>query len=88
MKAEIFGFIGGFLTSVGFVPQIIKGLKTRKMDDVALWQYILLAFGMSCWFSYGLLITDWPLIIANGFSLACCILILYMKFRFSTKVGI
>ncbi|HDQ25911.1 MAG TPA: hypothetical protein ENN43_04110 [bacterium] len=84
MEAKIIGFMGGFLTTIGFIPQIIKGYKTKKMDDVALWQYILLTAGMSCWLTYGVMIKELPIILANSLSLCCVIIILIMKTKYSS----
>ncbi len=80
---EWFGYVGGVLTSVGFVPQIIKGIRTKRMKDVSLWQYVITIAGMSMWLTYGIIIKDMPLIAANSFSLVCAstILFLWIKYR-------
>jgi len=83
-EVKIIGFIAGILTSLGFVPQIVKGVKTKKMDDVALWQYIILIAGMSCWLTYGIILKDPPLIAANSFSLLSSIIILILKVKYSS----
>jgi len=31
----IIGLVAGALTSFGFVPQIVRGLKTKRMEDVS-----------------------------------------------------
>ncbi len=79
---QIFGFLGGVLTSAGFIPQIIKGFKTKRMHDVAIWQYILQSVGMASWLTYGLLLKDIPIIAANVFSLACALIILGLRVKY------
>jgi MtN3 and saliva related transmembrane protein len=76
---KLMGFVAGFFTSVGFIPQIIKGYTTKRMRDVALWQYILTAIGVALWLIYGLIIKDVPLIAANAFSLVCIAVILWLR---------
>ncbi|HNZ29617.1 MAG TPA: SemiSWEET transporter [Candidatus Goldiibacteriota bacterium] len=79
MDIKILGLIAGFFTSVGFVPQIIKGFKTKKMKDVALWQYILTFIGITLWLIYGAIIKDIPLIASNAFSLVCVTTVLSLR---------
>lgn len=79
MDIKILGLIAGFFTSVGFVPQIIKGFKTKKMKDVALWQYILTFVGITLWLIYGTIIKDIPLIASNAFSLVCVTTVLSLR---------
>lgn len=80
--ADIFGLTGGVLTSVGFIPQIIKSWQTKKIGDVALWQPIILTIGMSLWLTYGLMGNKMPVIVSNIFALACNMVILWMKYAY------
>ncbi|HDT15323.1 MAG TPA: hypothetical protein ENN55_03845 [Firmicutes bacterium] len=82
MDIKFIGLAAGFLTSVGFIPQIIKGFKTKRMKDVALWQYIITGAGMSLWLTYGFFLKDVPLIFANTFSLVCVTTILALRIRY------
>ena len=75
----LIGLIAGMLTSFGFVPQIVKGLKTKKMEDVSYYMPIILAIGMSLWLVYGVLRRDIAIIAANIFGTACNIAIVIMK---------
>ncbi len=61
----ILGFIAASLTTFGYVPQIIKGYKTKHLKDVSLLMYILLTFGMFLWMIYGIFRKDIVIIIAN-----------------------
>jgi MtN3 and saliva related transmembrane protein len=79
MDIKILGLIAGFFTSIGFIPQIIKGFRTKKMKDVALWQYILTFIGITLWLIYGTIIKDLPLIAANAFSLVCVTTVLSLR---------
>ena len=63
------GMIAAAATTSAFLPQAIKTIKTRHTKDISLWTYLILAVGLALWFIYGLLITDWPIILANGVTL-------------------
>lgn len=67
------------LTTAGFIPQALKTYRTRQTKDISLWMYILLITGVALWLTYGILNTDWPVILANGVTLLLVIPILILK---------
>lgn len=62
----LLGLTAGFITTVGFVPQLIKGLRSGSMKDVSLTMPLLLIAGMTLWMAYGLMIGDLPIILWNS----------------------
>jgi MtN3 and saliva related transmembrane protein len=76
---EIFGLIAGVITSMGFIPQLFKGYKTKKLDDVSYYMPIVLAIGMSMWLIYGILKDAIAIVVANFFAMACCFILIIMK---------
>lgn len=79
MNITVLGLIAGALTSFGFIPQIIKGLKTKKMEDVSYYMPIIIAIGMTLWLIYGLIKNDLAIVSANAFGVACNISIIVLK---------
>lgn len=75
----LLGFAAGAVTSVGFIPQLIRGYRTKKLDDVSTWMPLVLLCGMSLWLLYGVLRNDIAIIVANFFGASCNILLLLMK---------
>lgn len=76
LEASIFGILGGLLGNILFLPQIIKGLKTKSTRDLSAWTYILITFTDALFVFFGLL-THQPIIwIANivGFLLALTVI--------------
>ena len=73
------GFIAGTITSAGFIPQLLKGYNTKKMDDVSYFMPLILAIGMMLWLIYGIYRTDLAIIAANIFGISCNILLIIMK---------
>jgi MtN3 and saliva related transmembrane protein len=76
-------FVAGALTSTGYLPQIIKGFKTRKMGDVSLLMPAVLGIGMFLWLLYGLAREDPAIIVANivGSSLTAVLVGMKLKYR-------
>ncbi|NOZ84598.1 MAG: hypothetical protein GXP60_07345 [Epsilonproteobacteria bacterium] len=77
------GIVAALLTTFGFVPQIIKLLRTRKTDGVSAIMVVQIAAGLLLWVIYGILRDDFIIIIANtiGFLLAITTLMLYLIFK-------
>ncbi len=75
----ILGFTAGAVTSVGFIPQLIRGYRTKKLHDVSYWMPLVLTTGMSLWLLYGILRNDIAIIVANSFGVFCNLLLLLMK---------
>jgi len=73
------GLIAGAMTSMGFIPQLIRGYRTKELDDVSYFMPSILAVGMSLWFLYGFFVQQFPIIVANAFGIGCCIVLLVMK---------
>ena len=76
---EIFGLIAGAVTSMGFLPQLVRGYKRKKLDDVSYYMPIILAIGMTMWFVYGILSEAIAIIIANTFGVICCVTLIILK---------
>ncbi|RZK50286.1 MAG: hypothetical protein EOO99_02690 [Pedobacter sp.] len=79
------GIAAGVLTAISAIPQIVKALKTKKVDHVSPIMFIILALGNGLWAFYGMLLNDWPIIITNVFSFCMDILMLILKFLYKKK---
>ncbi|MFC1769398.1 SemiSWEET transporter [Nanoarchaeota archaeon] len=79
----ILGLFAGTLTTVSFVPQVIKTWKTKQTNDISLLMYSILCLGILSWLIYGLFTNDIPIIAANtvAFILALTILVFKIKYR-------
>jgi MtN3 and saliva related transmembrane protein len=79
---SIIGYVAGTCTTLAFLPQVIRTWTTRSTEDISLGMFSLMVFGIALWLFYGVVTDDWPLIIADGFSLFLAAMILLMKVRF------
>ncbi|KYK27853.1 hypothetical protein AYK20_01855 [Thermoplasmatales archaeon SG8-52-1] len=76
---ELLGLIAGAITSMGFIPQLVRGYKTKKLEDVSYLMPIILAFGMALWLAYGIYKEALAIICANTFAIICCLILITMK---------
>lgn len=78
----IMGFVAASLTTCAFLPQVIKTCRMKETKDISLWMYLIFTIGVSLWLGYGILIGDYPILIANGATLILSIIILVAKIRY------
>ncbi|MCX5749760.1 MAG: SemiSWEET family transporter [Candidatus Saganbacteria bacterium] len=80
MIFKFIALLAAFLTSTGFVPQIIKGLKTGHLKDVSLVTLSFSSIGTFFWAIYGIYLGDWIIIVANFFTCATVVILMIMKY--------
>lgn len=79
------GWLAAFLTSTTFIPQIIKGFRTRKLNDLSLLMLLTTFSGISLWLIYGLVVKDTIIIVANIVTLTSVSTLIIMKYYYSKK---
>jgi MtN3 and saliva related transmembrane protein len=53
---ELTGYLAAAVTTVSFVPQVLKTLRTRDTRAISLGMYALFSLGVALWLVYGILI--------------------------------
>ena len=84
----ILAIVAGVMILSGWVPQIIKGYRTKKLDDVSKYLMILVAAGAFLWILYGIEKDDPYIIGVNVAAIALTMIVLSMKFKYSQKTKI
>jgi MtN3 and saliva related transmembrane protein len=79
---EIIGLVAGCLTTVSFLPQVIKTWRSRSAKDLSLVMFSLFCSGIVLWLFYGFLINSLPVMLSNAFTLILSSAILFFKLRF------
>ncbi len=79
---QYLGYIAGFLTTISFLPQVIKVWNTKSTRDISLGMFLIFTIGVFFWLIYGFLIENKSLIIANIITLILSLLILFAKILF------
>ena len=78
----VIGLIAGLLTTIAFIPQLVKTWKSKSAKDVSLVMFMTFTTGVLLWLIYGVLIQAPPLIAANVVTLLLAAAILGLKIRY------
>lgn len=75
----LIGYIAAFLTTVSFLPQVLRVVMTKQTRDISRNMYVMFFLGVVLWFIYGIMRSDFPIILANVVTLFFVTIILYYK---------
>ena len=78
----VLGIAAGILILSGWVPQILKGYRTKKLDDISKYLMILVAVGAFLWLIYGIEKEDPYIIGVNVSAIVLTMIVLSMKYRY------
>ena len=81
----ILGLTAAAMTTVAFLPQAIKTIRTKHTQDLSLRMYVILTTGIVLWFVYGVLKEDLPIIVANAITFVFTATILFFIIKNSGK---
>jgi MtN3 and saliva related transmembrane protein len=76
------GYIAGTLTTISFVPQVIRTWRMKETRDLSLAMLLFFAIGVCLWAVYGFWIDSLPVIAANLISLVLILILLWLKLRY------
>src|SRR5512136_600842 len=79
----VLGLIAGALTTSGYIPQIVKGYRTKKMHDVSIMMISILCVGMFLWIVYGYAVNDLALLISNIIGTTFLAILITMKLHYA-----
>ncbi len=79
----IIGILATLFAVSSTVPQIVKGIKTKKMDDVSVWLIITLIVGLFLWVIYGIGKNDIVIVGGNSVGVLLNLVLLVLKMRYS-----
>ncbi len=77
--ATFIGYSAAILMVLGYIPQTLQTIRTRKTDDIALGSFVLMALGATCFFIQGVATGNVPLAIANGLTATMSTIIFVIK---------
>ena len=79
----VVGIIAGILTATSLLPQLIKIIKEKKVEDVSIWMLLILLLGIGSWIAYGVMKNDTPIVITNSFSFVINSIIVGLRFKYT-----
>jgi MtN3 and saliva related transmembrane protein len=83
METDILGFVAAVITTISFVPQVVRIYRSKSGRDISLWMMLLFALGITLWLIYGLLLMSLPIILANAVTLVLVMAILVLKLYYT-----
>ena len=81
----IVGILAWILILSGWVPQIIKGYKTKRLNDVSSYLMICIFAGAVLWLVYGIEIDDVYVMGVNVAAMFLTMTVLGMKLKYERK---
>jgi MtN3 and saliva related transmembrane protein len=85
LLTQIIGYLAAAVGTSLMLPQVIKAIKTKKVNDVSLIMLVLYFFNCSLWLTYGILIWALPVILCNFIALIISIIQLGLKLKYHQK---
>ena len=81
-EVDILGYAAGAITSLTFLPQVIKTWKEKSAKDISLLMFVIAAINEVMWIVYGALLNNWVIILTNVIVLVMSLTMIYLKFRY------
>lgn len=77
---ELFGWIASVLTTLIFVPQIVKALESRLTNDISMLMIMLAILGNSAWLIHASLTGNMPLIVCASLIILMSVFLMCFKY--------
>ena len=78
----IVGYAAGTLTTIAFVPQLLKVWRTKSTEDISLLMFLIFTSGVVMWLIYGVLLDEAPIVVTNTVTLGLASAILWLKIKY------
>jgi len=79
---ELLGYAAGTISSLVFLPQVIKTWKSKSAKDISLLMFTLATLSVVMWLVYGILIKNGAVIYTNSVVLLLSLIMMYFKIRY------
>ena len=76
---DMIGYVAAALTTLSFLPQALRTLRTQNTEAISLTMYSVFCVGVMMWLVYGILLVNWPIVVANAVTLLLSGTIWYLK---------
>ncbi len=80
---ETIGFVAATLTSLAFLPQVIKTWRSGAAGDLSLFTLVMQSSGVALWVYYAVQIRSVPVLASNVLTLGLMLTLLALKLRHS-----
>ncbi len=84
-STDLIGYLAASLTTFSFVPQAWLTFRTKDVRGISVGMYSVFTLGIALWLAYGLMLSAWPIVVANTITLALSSAILSMRLRYGSS---
>ena len=81
--SSFFATVAGICTSIAYLPQVIKTYRTKSVKGLSLFWLCYILLGGLLWFTYGVLVWDYYLMIADMIVVILSLCLLVMKLKYA-----
>jgi len=82
---EYLGFAAGAITTISFLPQVIRVFRLKSAREISMLFTTLLLLGLIAWLAYGILRGLTPVIVSNAVAAAFVAPLLYAKLKYGKR---
>jgi len=82
-EVNILGYTAGAITSLTFLPQVIKTLQEKSVAGISLLMFVIAAVNQTMWIVYGALLNNWVIILTNSVILSMSLTMIYLKLKYN-----
>lgn len=79
---DIIGYLAAFGTTISFLPQAVKTIRTKDTSGISFAMYAIFTAGTFFWLIYGIMAPSWPVAVANAITFIFASTILIYKVRY------
>jgi len=78
----LLGYVAGAFTTIAFLPQLVRALRTKSTGDLSFPMLALMASGVSLWSFYGYLVGALPIVVPNAIMCALVVALMVVRHRY------
>ena len=82
MNLEWTGYVAAAMTTLAFVPQAVKTIRSKDTRSISLGMYVVFTIGIGFWLIYGISLGSMPMILSNIVTFGLSATILGLKLRY------
>ena len=82
LPLEWTGYVAATLTTLAFVPQAWKTIRSKDTRSISLGMYVVFTIGIGFWLAYGFVLDSIPMILSNIVTFGLSATILGMKLKY------
>ena len=79
ISATALGYLPGFLTTVAFLPQVVRAWRTKSTTDLSFPMLALFSSGLALWTFYGVMLEEPPIVLFNAVTLLLTLVLVAIK---------